>query len=87
MPWTIEFDARAKKELARLDRPVQTRILTYLRERIATNHNPKRFGKVLRGGLSGLWRYRVDDYRILCRIERDRSVVLIIAVGHRRRVY
>jgi mRNA interferase RelE/StbE len=36
---------------------------------------------------AGLWRYRVGAYRIVCRIEDDRLVVLVLAVGHRSKVY
>jgi mRNA-degrading endonuclease RelE of RelBE toxin-antitoxin system len=37
--------------------------------------------------LAGLWRYRVGAYRLVCRIEDDRLIVLVLAVGHRREVY
>ncbi|MDT9409736.1 type II toxin-antitoxin system RelE family toxin [Corynebacterium rouxii] len=30
--WTVEFSPRAAKELRKLDRPVQKRIVAYLRE-------------------------------------------------------
>jgi len=44
-------------------------------------------GKPLIGKKAGLWRYRVGDHRIVCRIEDARVVVLVIAVGHRSKVY
>jgi mRNA interferase RelE/StbE len=34
-----------------------------------------------------LWRYRVSDYRILCQIKDGELLVLVVAVGHRRKVY
>ena len=37
--------------------------------------------------LAGLWRYRIGDYRLICRIEAQRFVVLVLKVGHRREVY
>jgi mRNA interferase RelE/StbE len=37
--------------------------------------------------LSGIWRYRVGDYRILCRFEDDKLVIPVIAVGHRSIIY
>ena len=37
--------------------------------------------------LAGLWRYRVGQCRLICRFEEDRFVVLVIKVGHRRKVY
>ena len=85
--WTVEFDERARKELRKLDKASQRRILRYLRERIATREDPRRFGKALRKELSGLWRYRVDDYRMICRIEDTKLVVLVLRVGDRKEIY
>lgn len=36
---------------------------------------------------SGLWRYRVGDYRIVADIEDDVLVILVVDVDHRSRVY
>ncbi|MDP6183310.1 MAG: type II toxin-antitoxin system RelE/ParE family toxin [Gammaproteobacteria bacterium] len=66
---------------------MQRQILRYFRERIATDEDPRRFGRSLRHELQSLWRYRTGDYRAVCRIEDDRMVVLVLVVGHRRRVY
>jgi mRNA interferase RelE/StbE len=85
--WTIEFDDRARRELRRLSAEVQASIFRYLRERIDGSADPKQFGKPLRLNLAGLWRYRVGDYRLICRFENDRLVVLVIKVAHRSRVY
>ncbi len=87
MTWKVEFDDRALKELRKLDPPVQNRILLFLRERIATAEDPKRFGKPLTRGQPILWRYRIGPYRLICRIEQDRLVVLVLAAGHRREIY
>jgi mRNA interferase RelE/StbE len=85
--WTVEFDDRARRELRKLDAKIQQTILRYMRQRIALAQDPRRFGKPLRRNLAGLWRYRVEDYRLICRIEDDRVVVLVLEVGHRRDVY
>ena len=87
MAWRIEFEQSAKKELTRLDRQAQARILRFLRERIATGEDPRRHGRPLRRDLSGLWKYRMGDYRIVADIQDDRVLVLVVRVGHRRRVY
>jgi mRNA interferase RelE/StbE len=87
LAWTIEWDDRASKELKRLDRQTQREILRYFRERIATDEDPRHFGKSLRHGLQGLWRYRVGDYRMICYIEDEQVVVLVLGVGHRSTVY
>lgn len=87
MTWNVEFDDRAAKELRKLDKHAQTDILRYFRERIATDENPRRFGKPLSGNLAGLWRYRVQNYRMICTIEDDKLVVLVLRVGDRKDIY
>jgi mRNA interferase RelE/StbE len=85
--WTVEFDDRARRELRKLDAKTQQTILRYLRERIAGADDPRRFGKPLRMNLAGLWRYRISDYRLICRLEDNRLIALVLQVGHRREVY
>ena len=85
MTWRIEWDDRARKELRSLDSSIQKKILRYLRERITTS--PQNFGRGLVGDKSGLWRYRIEDYRVVCRLEEYRLVVLVIEVGHRKEIY
>jgi mRNA interferase RelE/StbE len=87
MAWTVEFDERARKDLRRLDTIVQKSILRYLRQRVAAASDPRRLGKPLHGEFAGLWRYRVGDWRLVCRIEDKKLVVLVLTVGHRREVY
>ena len=76
MAWTIEWDKRAAKQLKALDVPIQKKILRYLRERLL--ENPRNFGKELVGNKAGLWRYRVDDHRVVCRIEDEVLVVFVV---------
>jgi len=45
--WKIEWDDRAVKDMRGLSHSDQKDIVRYLRERIATDENPKRFGKSL----------------------------------------
>ena len=85
--WRVEFDRDAARDLRKLDTTTQRQILRYLRERIATADDPRRFGHALSHDLKGLWRYRVGDYRIVASIEDDRFIVLVVIVGHRREVY
>ena len=87
MIWKVEFDAAAAKELRKLDHKIQQDILCYFRERIATKEDPRRFGKQLTHNLANLWRYRVRDYRMICQIEDDKLIVLVLTIGHRKGVY
>jgi mRNA interferase RelE/StbE len=85
--WQIEFDSEAESDLRNIDREIQRRILRYLRERIATAKDPRRFGVPLRRELAGLWKYRLGDYRIICRIEDKKVIVYVIRIGHRKDIY
>ena len=87
MAWRIEFAAEAMQELARLDRQVQERIRSYLRQRIAPSDNPRDFGQPLRRNLAGLWKYRVGDYRIVAEIQDQMILVLVLRIGHRSIIY
>jgi mRNA interferase RelE/StbE len=85
--WQIEWDDDALKELRKLGHHEQKQITEYLDKRIATKESPRRFGAGLNGDKCGLWRYRVADYRIICRLEDEVAIVLVVKVGHRRDVY
>jgi mRNA interferase RelE/StbE len=84
MTYRIRFTPKANKQIGRLDRPVVRRIRLYL-ERLDLE-NPRLVGKPL-SGESGLWRYRVGDYRILVSIEDDELLVLVVDADHRRQIY
>ncbi len=83
--WKIEMTGEAEKELARIDKSAAKRIIRYLRERVSVD--PRASGKSLRGDLSGLWRYRVGDYRLICELFDEKVSVLVIRIGHRKDVY
>jgi mRNA interferase RelE/StbE len=85
LTWEIEWDERARKELRLLDAGIQRRILSYLRKR--TTENPRNFGKQLSGDKAGLWRYRIEDFRVICRLQDDKLTIVVVAVGHRKEIY
>ena len=88
MAWQIEFDPDAAKELRRLDRPVQQRLLGFLRLRVAPLEDPRAIGEALAGQrLGAFWKYRVGDWRLICDIQDHRIVVRVLRVGHRREAY
>jgi mRNA interferase RelE/StbE len=87
MAWKIEFERAAQKELDKLDKPVARRILKFLYQRVGKLDDPRKIGQRLQGTLSQFWKYRVGDYRLICSLENDRLVVLVLRIGHRREVY
>ncbi len=86
MVWSIEFTPRAAKAFRKLDKPVQKQISKFLRE-VAELDDPRVRGKGLVADKSGLWRWRVGDYRVIVSILDETVVVNVIDVGHRRKIY
>ncbi|MHB1124885.1 MAG: type II toxin-antitoxin system RelE family toxin [Ramlibacter sp.] len=88
MAWAVEFDPDAIKDLKRLDRQAQERIVAFLKGRVAPLENPRSIGEALAGDKLGqYWKYRVGDWRIICDIQDRRIVVRVLRVGNRREVY
>jgi len=88
LAWQIEFDPDALKELKKLDRPVQIRLVAFLRDRLAPLDDPRSIGEALSGArLGSYWKYRVGDWRIVCDILDRRIVVRELRIGNRREVY
>ena len=85
--WTVDFDRRAFKSLSRLSKDNQERIRDFLDNRLLTSEDPRKLGSALTGGMSGLWRYRVGDTRVVAKLYDERLLILIVDVGHRREIY
>lgn len=87
MAWTIKYTELAVKQLQKLDKSISRSIDKYLTGRIGKQEDPRVFGKALLHDKSGLWRYRVEDYRIICKLEDKECLVLVLRLGHRKNVY
>ena len=87
MSWSYSVRSKALRQLRKLGPGASARIFAYLDSRVAGEDDPRRFGKSLKGSLAEFWRYRVDDYRVICKIDDGELVVLVVRVGHRRNVY
>ncbi len=84
--YSITFSTKVKKKIDKLDRSIRNKIFDYL-----SNPNlrktPKKFGKILVGDKKGLWRYRTENYRIICEIKEKEITIFVVDVDHRSKVY
>lgn len=87
MTWKIEFLPSSEKQLQKLDRQNQIRILSFLYKRILPSDNPRLFGKTLTGRFSGYWSYRIGDYRVIADIQDKNLTILAVSIDHRSEVY
>jgi mRNA interferase RelE/StbE len=85
MSWTLEFTKQAEKQFQSLDKHTQSKIKKAISEKLLTN--PNIYLKSLLGDKSGLYKFRVGDYRLLCFKERSELVIMVVKVRHRKDVY
>ena len=82
----LEFSHLAAKELERIyrvDRKLYARLIA-ASETLKTNPYQ---GKKLKGRLAGDYSMRVGDYRIIYTIYKNKLIVYIIDLGHRKEIY
>ncbi len=81
--YSLAITRRFKRSFRKLPRNVQERVY----ERIALLLENPYLGVRLRGELSGLYRLRVGDYRVIYAIDEEKRLIVLLDVGHRRRIY
>ncbi|KAA0978663.1 type II toxin-antitoxin system RelE/ParE family toxin [Paeniglutamicibacter gangotriensis] len=84
--WHLETTSEFDKELRKLDRPLQRRVVASLEE-VATLKDPRSRGTSLIANHRGVWRCRIGDHRVLAQIIDDKLVILALKVGHGSRTY
>ena len=87
MNYRLVFTERAKKQLKKMDKSVSALIIGWLEKNIEGCKNPRIHGKALVENKSGQWRYRIGDYRVICEIQDEKIIVLVLEIGHRREIY
>ena len=87
MKYTVVFSKEALKDIKKLDKHTAALIIGWIRKNLEGCENPRLHGKGLTANLSGKWRYRVGDYRLLAEIQDEKVVILMLRVGHRSDIY
>ena len=83
----IEWHPGAVEDLRRLGEPVQRRIKKVLAE-LQTLQDPKQKLVPYSGTMTGLWKLRIGDHRLICQLlETDSGYLLVISVAHRSVAY
>ena len=87
MIYELKYEARAVKQIKKLDPATRQLITSWIEKNLLNTDNPRQHGKGLTGSLSQYWRYRVGDYRILAEINDAEIIIIIVEIGHRRDIY
>lgn len=83
--YRVRILGAASREFERIDTLLARRIVERINW-LAANLDAVR-PEALSGELSGLYKLRVGDYRVLYEILHDEQTLIIHAIGHRRDVY
>ena len=87
MKYKVLFTDRSKKQLKKLNKNISFFIIAWIEKNISDCTNPRVFGKALLADKKGLWRYRIGDYRLICEIQDNNIIILILEIGHRKDIY
>ena len=82
MTFTVLLHPKAVKALEKIEEQTRLMITEKLRE---LRNRPERVGKRLK--YSEFWSLRLGDYRAIYEINRDKNQVVILFIGHRKKVY
>jgi mRNA interferase RelE/StbE len=80
--FSVFLHPKAAKALKRIEESMRLRIVERLRE---VRDRPERVGKRLR--YSDFWSLRVGDYRVVYEVDRGKDQVVVLFIGHRKKVY
>lgn len=70
-----------------MNKSIAKKIVDYMEEKVRPLSDPRATGKGLVFNKSGLWRYRIGDYRAICQINDEKIVIIVLEVGHRKEIY
>ena len=84
MPYSVQLAPVAKRQLRKLDRSIQERVVRRL-EKLEKDPRPPGVEKL--EGDESTYRIRMGEYRIVYEIQEKVLVVLVLKVGHRREIY
>lgn len=85
MSYIIEYEPEALADLEKLTQAVRERVVKKI------NWLAENFDQVnpqsLTADLSGFFKLRVGDYRVIYEFNREEEIIFIDRIGHRREVY
>lgn len=81
--YQIELRRRAQRVLDRLSKTDFRAVIAAIKE-LAQTPRPRGVEKIK---ITGLWRIRQGDYRIIYAIDDNRQIIIIVRLGHRREIY
>ncbi|WXT99616.1 MAG: hypothetical protein Ctma_0320 [Catillopecten margaritatus gill symbiont] len=82
MKYDLKIQKNAKKSLAKISEPFQTKIINKI---YALANEPYYNTKKLTGREA--YRIRIGSYRVIYEINDNELIILVISIGHRKNIY
>jgi mRNA interferase RelE/StbE len=87
MGWKVEFTDVALRSQKKLDKKTAAMITSYIEKNLTGEINPRATGRSLVGNEKGKWRYRIGNFRLLCKIEDYRITIVVVQIGDKKDIY
>lgn len=84
MTYRVEFTGAAARQIKKLPRAAQTRILEVI---VGLEGEPRPRGSRKLAGEETAWRIRVGDYRVIYDALDSTLTAIVVRAAHRREVY
>ena len=83
----VFYTEHARKDLLTLEKSISKRVVIAVEKN--TKENPLKNAKALKGIFSGMYRYRVGDYRVIFENTEKKEIIVvaILRVKHRKDIY
>jgi len=86
LKYVVYYDARAAKELAKIDRPFQILIKRRIEQSAENFQSTAANLKPLKGKYD-YYRLRVGSYRVVFHKDEGLLIITIVRLGHRKNIY
>ena len=84
-PWKVIFVKKSQKEFAKFPKNIRNQILDAIYGKLIID--PEKYLFALKGDLKELHKFRVGDYRILCKKDDNIFIITVVKIDHRSKVY
>jgi len=85
MVYQLNWDEEALDDLQKIGKAEAIRLIRKIETHLVKDS--QNLGKALVGNFSGLYRYRIGDYRVIYQIIKNELLVVVVRVGHRKDIY
>jgi mRNA interferase RelE/StbE len=82
--WEIRYHQNIQDDLKNIPKKYSIQIIKAIEHRLQQQSDPTLLGKPLRANLSGYFRIRIGNYRVVYKVSNEKIQIFIIAIGLRR---